>query len=154
MALVGGHCSWLLSSNGDNGAGLWLLSSNGTGPWLLSSNGDNGAGVWLLSSNGTGPWLLSSNGDNGAGVWLLSSNGTGPWLLSSNGDNGAGVWLLSSNGDMGMYWVGAGHQWRHGYVLGGCWAAIKTWVCVGWVLGSHQDMDAVSTQPKCNYFGA
>ena len=36
--------------------------------------------------------------------------------------------------------VVAEQQWRHGYVLGGCWAPMETWVCVGWVLGSNQDM--------------
>ena len=37
-------------------------------------------------------------------------------------------WVLGSNQDMGVCWVGVGQQSRHGCALGGCWAAIKTWM--------------------------
>ena len=52
------------------------------------------------------------------------------WVLISNGDmgvcwvgakqqrrHGCVGWVLISNGDMGVCWVGAKQQWRHGCVL-------------------------------------
>ena len=76
-----GAGSRLLSSNGDNGAVSWLqpavktmLLARGCG---AATDGDNGVGSCLLSSNednGVGSWLLRSNGHNGVGSWLLNNN--------------------------------------------------------------------------------
>ena len=41
-------------------------------------------------------------------------------VLISNKDMGVSGWVLASNGDMGVCLLGAGQQWRHGCVLGGC----------------------------------
>ena len=69
--------------------------------------------------------------------------------------------VLISNGDMGVSWVCADQQWRHGWVLGLCGSKLETWVCVGaametwvgagqkmktlvcvgWLLTSNGDMD-------------
>ena len=36
-------------------------------------------------------------------------------------------------------WVCAGQKWRHGCLLGACWPTMETWVCFGWVLISNGD---------------
>ena len=70
-------------------------------------------------------------------------------MLARNGDMGvrwvgAGEqWrhgcVLATDGDMCVHSVGAGGQWNHGCVLGGCWQAMETWVCAGLVLVRNGD---------------
>ena len=54
--------------------------------------------------------------------WLLTSSGEsniGGLLLARNGDAG---WVLGSNQAMGVCWMGAGQQSRHGCV---CWVLLQ-----------------------------
>ena len=63
-------------------------------------------------------------------------------------------WVLRSNGDVGVSWVGAAQQWRHGLlggveqqwrhgrVLGRCWSEMETRVRAAWVLIINGDMGA------------
>ena len=58
------------------------------------------------------------------------------WVLSSHGNGVCVGWVLISNEDMGVCWVGADQQRRHGCVWGGhfcsmgdmgvCCASMKT----------------------------
>ena len=86
----------VFKSTGNFLSGSWLLRSKKQWGWPVVAAPPkefNGAGSWLLNSNGgngAGSGRLNGNGDNGGGTWLLGSNGengVGPWLLGSNGDN-------------------------------------------------------------------
>ena len=49
-------------------------------------------------------------------------------------------WVLTSTGHVGVVACSslAEQQWRHGYVVVGCWSATDTRVCAGWVLISYR----------------
>ena len=72
--------------------------NNGAGSWLLSSNGDNGAGLWLLSFvaveqpwNHWRQWYWFVLVEQQWGQWYAGS-----CLLKANGENGAGSRLLDT----------------------------------------------------------
>ena len=81
-------------------------------------------------------------------LWVLITTGDGVcvgWVLISHGDGVCVVRVLTAArlrqyGDMGVCWLGAHQQWRHGRVLAGCSSAMETWVCACWVLTSNGDM--------------
>ena len=86
-------------------------------------------GTWLH-----GGWLL--DGNEGMGVCVVCVR-VGQ-LLRSNGRNGV-RWVGAEQQceDVGDCWAGDERQWGHGCVLGGCCAAVETWLCVGWALNGN-----------------